>query len=190
MYVVLKHRLHALWWTPITPLLFFLQALFGGLAAAVIVAKLTQERLGMRVDGKLLRTMGRLIAILLALFLLCRIGDWVVAGEIGLLFTSGSYSLLIWAELILGALLPLGILFSKLGRRTEGVFWASVWVLAGLFAYRVAVGWIALEAPSWAVYVPHWMEVMSSVGIAAAAVLAYYVIARTLKLFPEHGHSH
>jgi Ni/Fe-hydrogenase subunit HybB-like protein len=36
---------------------------------------------------------------------------------------------------------------------------------------------------------PHWMEVTSSVGIAAGAMLAYIIIARAFNLFPEeHAH--
>jgi len=190
MYLILKHRLHPLWWSPIVTLLFLTQALFGGLATAAIVVKLTQEKLGMVVDRPLLVRMGRLIRALLVFYLICRVGDWLVAGKLGLLFTSGGYSLLIWAELIMGALLPLAILFSRHGERADGVFWAGVWVLMGLFVHRLTVGWLGLMAPAWATYVPHWIEVMSSVGVAAGILLAFILVARFFQLFPEHELSH
>lgn len=188
MFVILEHRLHPLWWTPILPLLFLTQALFSGLAAAAIVVKLIQERLKMPLDRKLLSSMGRLIRILLAFYLICKAGDLLLTGELGLLFTSGSYSLLIWLELALGVILPLAILLSKLGKRADGVFWASVWIIIGLFFNRVSIGWIGLKAPAWATYVPHWIEVTSSVGIAAGAVLVYIVVTRLFDLFPEETH--
>ncbi len=190
MFVILEHKLHPIWWTPILPLLFLTQALFGGLGTAAIVVKLTQERMGMKVDRNLLTAMGRLIRILLAFYLVCKVGDLLVAGEIGLLFTSGLNSLLVWGEIILGIVLPLVILFSKLGNRPEGVFWAGVWIVIGLFICRITTSFIALAAPAWATYVPHWIEVVSSVGVGAAAILAYIIVARLFNLFPEHAHSH
>jgi Ni/Fe-hydrogenase subunit HybB-like protein len=190
MFLILKHRLHPIWWSPILPLLCFLQALFGGLATAALVVKLTQERLDVAVNRRLLSRIGRLVGTLLAVYLVLKIGDWLVAGEIGLLFTCGNYSLLVWIEMILGVILPLVILFSGLGKRPDGVFWAGVWIVMGLFVNRVTISWIGLAAPPWATYVPHWIEVVSSVGIGAGAVLAYSIIARLFDLFPKHEHGH
>jgi Ni/Fe-hydrogenase subunit HybB-like protein len=189
MFLILNHRLHPIWWTPILPLLFLTQALFGGIATAAIVVKLTQEGMGMSLDRDLFSKMGRLIRTLLAFYLVCKVGDWLLTGELELLFSSGGYSLLIWAELIMGVILPLAILFSKLGNRPDGVFWAGVWIVMGLFINRLTVSWIGLEAPAWATYVPHWIEVVSSVGIAAGAFLVYGIITHFFNLFPEHEHS-
>lgn len=189
MFLITEHRLHPLWWTPILPLLFLLQALFGGLATAAIVVKITQEKLGMSLDKKFFARVGKLIRILLSIYLVLKVGDWLLAGDLGLLFSAGGYSLLSWAEVILGIILPLVILFSKAVNRPTGVLWAGVWIVVGLFIYRVTVSWIGLMAPDWATYLPHWMEVMSSVGIVAGAVLAYIIIARVFNLFPEeHAH--
>jgi Ni/Fe-hydrogenase subunit HybB-like protein len=190
IFVILEHKLHPLWWTPILPLLFLTQALFSGIGTAAIVVKLTQEKMGRKVDRELLATMGRLMRILLIFYLVCKVADWLVAGELGLLFTSGLISLPAWGEIILGVLLPIVILFSKLGHRSEGVFWSGVWILIGLFINRVTVSFIALETPAWATYVPHWMEVVTSVGVGAGVVLAYVIAARLFNLFPEHEHSH
>lgn len=190
MFLIMHHKLHAIWWTPILPLLFLVQALFGGIAMAAVVVKLVQKRMGMPLDRKLFSKMGRLVRTLLAAYLVLKVGDWLLAGELGLLFGSGGYSLLIWAELIMGVILPLGILFSKFGDRPDGVFWAGVWIVMGLFINRLTVSFIALEAPAWATYVPHWIEVVSSVGIIAGAVLAYGIVARFFNLFPELEHSH
>lgn len=190
IFVILEHKLHPLWWTPIIPLLFLTQALFSGIGTAAIVVKLTQEKMGRKVDRELLAAMGKLIRILLVIYLVCKVGDWLVTRELGLLFTSGLISLPAWGEIILGVLLPMVILFSKLGNRPEGVFWSGVWILIGLFISRVTISFIALETPAWATYVPHWIEVVTSVGVGAGVVLAYVIAARLFNLFPEHEQSH
>jgi Ni/Fe-hydrogenase subunit HybB-like protein len=190
MFLILEHKLHPIWWTPLIPFLFLTQALFGGLAMSAMVVKLAQEHLGMKVDRDLLTTIGKLARILLSIYLVAKVADWIVAGELGLLFTSGGFSLLIWAELILGLALPLFLLFSDYVNRPEGVFWAGFWITVGLFINRLTYGWIALETPPWATYVPHWMEVMSSVGVLSGATLAYLLIARFFNLFPAKHEVH
>jgi Ni/Fe-hydrogenase subunit HybB-like protein len=185
MFIILKHKLHPLWWTPILPLLFFVQALFGGLATAGIVVYLTRKRVKTQPDKRLPVRMGRLIRTLLVLYAALKVGDIALAGEYALLFSQGHYSLLLWAEIILGVAVPLAILFSKKGATRTGVFWSSIWVLAGLFFNRLTVAWIGLQAPSWATYVPHWMEVMSALGIVAGAAFVFVVASRLFDLFPE-----
>jgi Ni/Fe-hydrogenase subunit HybB-like protein len=190
MFIILKHRLHPLWWTPILPLLFFVQALFGGLATAAIVVHLMRRRLKAHANDRLSVRMGRLIRALLVLYAALKVGDIGIAGDYTLLFSQGHYSLLLWAEMILGVAVPLVILFSKEAGTRAGVFWASVWVLLGLFFNRLTVAWIGLQAPAWATYVPHWMEVLSSVGVIAGAVFVFIVVARLFDLFPGHHQAH
>jgi Ni/Fe-hydrogenase subunit HybB-like protein len=190
MFIILRQRLHPLWWTPILPALFFIQALFGGLATAAVVVHLVRRHVKAPPDEGLSVRMGRLIRVLLVLYTILKVGDIAIAGELPLAFSEGQYSLLLWAELILGLAVPLAILFSRRGRSRSGVFWSSVWVIFGLFFNRLTVAWIGLEAPAWATYVPHWMEVLSSIGIIAGAVFVYIVVARLFELFPQEHQAH
>jgi len=186
LFILMSHKLHAIWWTPLLPLLYFMQALFSGLALAALVITLTQKKLRLPVDRSLIvDKMGKLMRVLLAIYLAIMVVGWLLEGELGLLFSSGAYSLLIWAELIIGVFVPLGILFSKLGQRRDGVLWAGVFIIMGVFFNRLIVSWVGLSVPAWATYVPHWMEIMISVGFIAGAFLVYAIVARHFELFPE-----
>ena len=186
LFILMSHKLHAIWWTPLLPLLYFMQALFSGLALAALVITLTQNKLRLPVDKSLIvDKMGKLMRALLAIYLAIMVVGWLLEGELGLLFSSGAYSLLIWAELIIGVFVPLGILFSKLGQRRDGVLWAGVFIIMGVFFNRLIVSWVGLSVPAWATYVPHWMEIMISVGFIAGAFLVYAIVARHFELFPE-----
>jgi Ni/Fe-hydrogenase subunit HybB-like protein len=167
------------------PLLYFTQALFGGLSLAVVIITLTQKKMGLPVDRSfVVHKVGRLIRALLVFYLIVMVLGWLVEGELGLLFSSGAYSLLIWGELIIGILVPLALLF-RFGQRQDGVFWAGVFTLMGVFLDRLVVSWIGLAVPAWATYFPHWMEITISVGLIAGAILVYAVVARYFELFPE-----
>jgi Ni/Fe-hydrogenase subunit HybB-like protein len=185
LFLLVPFKLHQIWWTPLLGLLYLIQSLFAGLAMAVIAITLTKRWLHIETDKVLMVKIGRLVAIMVSLYTVIQIVGWITEGDIGALFTSQSYSLVIWSELILGVLVPLGILFSKLGRRTDGVLWASVFVVIGVFISRLATSWIGLQRPVWASYAPHWMEVMVTIGLFAGAALVYLLIARNFRMFPQ-----
>jgi Ni/Fe-hydrogenase subunit HybB-like protein len=185
LFLLVPYKLHQIWWTPLLGLLYLIQSVFAGLAMAVIAITLTKRWLHIKADKVLMVKIGRLVAIMVSLYTVIQIVGWITEGDIGALFTSGSYSLVIWSELILGVLVPLGILFSKLGRRTDGVLWASVFVVIGVFISRLATSWIGLQRPVWASYAPHWMEVMVTIGLFAGAALVYSLVARNFRMFPQ-----
>lgn len=185
MFILLSHKLHAIWWTPALPLLFFTQAVFSGLGTAGIAVFLTWRGLKLPMNRLLFYRMALYLRALLVAYLVFKFGDWLLAGELGLLFSSGEYSVLIWVELALGAFVPLAILLSRLSKRPVGTFWASVFIVMGLFLNRLIVSWVGLSVPAWAVYTPSWTEVLISVGFIAGVVLIYGAVARWFELFPE-----
>lgn len=186
MFLIMSHKLHPLWWTPVLPLLYFVQALFGGLANAAITVQVTQRGLGLPVSENLIVRIGRLVRALLILYAVLRLGDTLLAGELGMMFDSGIFSLLLWAEIIIGVLMPLAILFTRYGESAEGVFMAGILSLVGILLDRLVASGLGIAVPTTQTYVPHWMEVMISTGFIAGGFLVYGVVTRYFDLFPEH----
>jgi Ni/Fe-hydrogenase subunit HybB-like protein len=186
MFLLMSHKMHALWWTPALPLLYFVQSLFGGLANAAIVVYVTQRGLGRSVNEGLIVRIGRLVGVLLIIYAVLRVGDTLLAGELNMMFTSGIFSVLLWAEIIIGVLAPLAILFTRYGQNAEGVFMAGILGLVGLLLDRLVASGLGIAVPTAQTYVPHWMEVMISVGFIAGGFLVYGVVTRYFDLFPEH----
>jgi Ni/Fe-hydrogenase subunit HybB-like protein len=185
LFLLVPNRLHPLWWTPFIGLLYFIQALFGGLSMAAVILSLTWSGMKMKADKTLLIKMGKTIRAILLVYLGITTLGWALEGDLGKLFSSGHYSALLWAELILGAIVPLALLFSRFGSRRDGIVWAGLFVLVGIFLNRLTVSWLGLARPAWAAYAPHWMEIMMSVGFFAGALLFFQIIARYFRLFPE-----
>jgi len=186
MFLIMSHKMHPLWWTPVLPLLYFVQALFGGLANAAITVQVTQRGLGLPVTETLIVRIGRLVRALLILYAVLRLGDTLLAGELGMMFDSGIFSLLLWAEILIGVLMPLAILFTRYGDSAEGVFMAGILSLVGLLLDRLVASGLGIAVPTTQTYVPHWMEVMISTGFIAGGFLVYGVVTRYFDLFPEH----
>lgn len=186
LFLLVPNRLHALWWTPFIGLLYFLQALFGGLSMAAVVFALTWRGLKVKADKILLVKIGKVIRTIMIVYLAFTILGWLLEGDLGALFSSGQFSLLLWTELVIGMIVPLALLFSKFGRRTDGIVWAGILVVMGIFLNRLTVSWLGLETPAWATYVPHWIEIMISVGLIGGALLVFKIVARYFQLFPDH----
>jgi Ni/Fe-hydrogenase subunit HybB-like protein len=138
------------------------------------------------VSEDLIVRIGRIVRALLIIYGVLRIGDTLMAGELGMMFDSGIFSLLLWTEIIIGLLVPLVLLFSKRAQNAEGVFMAGIFALIGLLLDRLVASGLGIAVPTAQTYVPHWMEVMISVGFIAGGFLVYGVVGRYFDLLPEH----
>lgn len=190
LFLLMPHKLHPLWWTPALPLLFYLQAVYTGLGATAIAISLIWRAMKIPIDRVLFRRIGQAMSINLMLYAAIKIGDWMGAGEIPLLLKPDAFGLLAWFQFLIGIILPLAILLSKLVGHTSGPFWAGIFALIGTFIERLVVTWIGLAEPNPVSYFPSFSEIFITIGIVAGGVLLYGVVVRYFKLFPDPEHSH
>ena len=190
MFLLMPHKLHPLWWTPALPLLFYLQAVYTGLGATAIAIKLIWKALKLPINRELFRRIGQAMSINLMLFAAIKVGDWMGSGEVPLLLKPDIFGLIAWLQFIIGIVLPLGILLSKLVGHPTGPFWAGVFALIGTFIDRLMVSWVGLAEPGPVTYFPSWIEIMITIGMIAGGFLLYGAVVRYFKLFPEPEHAH
>ena len=190
MFLIMSHKLHPLWWTPALPVLFFLQAGYAGLGMTAVAVTLVWRMMKLPIDRELFRRLGQAMAINLLLYGAVRLGDWMGAGEVPLLFQPDAFGLIAWVELILGLFIPLAILLSKFVRHSAGPFWAGVFALMGMFINRMVISWVGLAEPGLTAYIPSWIEIAITVGLLAGGFLLYGVVVRYFKIFPEASQAH
>jgi Ni/Fe-hydrogenase subunit HybB-like protein len=181
IFILLKHKLHELWWTPILPLLFLTSALISGLSVAILLGILTWRALKRPVPIKLLSGLARVAAVLLVVYLLLKLGDLLLAGELNLIFESGGFSLVWLAEIIIGVLVPLFIFGTRAREKENNLLLGAIFMAVGLAINRWTQAWFALSAPSGASYTPHWMEWTIMIGALATIALFYSLGLRNLE---------
>ena len=181
IFLTLGHRLHRLWWAPIMPLHFLTSAVFSGLSVAIFLGLLTWRALKRPAPMKLLSGLAKAAAVVLGIYLVLKIGDLLFAGEIGLIFTSGGYSVLWWIEMIIGVVVPLLIYATSARESKRNLLLASVCVIIGLAINRSTVALFALAPTGGYAYTPHWMEYGIMASAIAAIVLFYSLGVRYLK---------
>ena len=190
LFLLMPHKLHPLWWTPALPLLFYLQAVYTGLGTTAIAVRLIWGALKLPINRDLFRRIGQAMSINLMLYAAIKVGDWMGSEEVPLLLRPDAFGLIAWLQFLIGIVLPLGILLSKLVGHTSGPFWAGVFALIGTFIDRLVVSWVGLAEPSPVTYFPSWIEIMIMVGMIAGGFLLYGAVVRYFRLFPEPEHAH
>jgi len=127
----------------------------------------------------------------MGIYLAIKLADLHARGMLPELLHANPYSLLMWAELLVGVVIPGVILsFAKLRNTLPGLF-AGVWlVVIGLILNRFNASLFGFIETAFLPYFPHWMEVMMSAAIVAGVILAYIAAAENLPLLDaEHGES-
>ena len=190
LFLLMPHKLHPLWWTPALPLLFYLQAVYTGLGTTAIAVRLIWGALKLPINRDLFRRIGQAMSINLMLYAAIKVGDWMGSEEVPLLLRPDAFGLIAWLQFLIGIVLPLGILLSKLVGHTSGPFWAGVFALIGTFIDRLVISWVGLAEPSTVTYFPSWIEIMIMVGMIAGGFLLYGAVVRYFRLFPEPEHAH
>ena len=178
VFVILRLRLHPLWWTPLLPLLFLTSALFTGFSVAVFLGIVTWRAMGQEAPMKLLQGLIRVIIVIQVIYLILKLGDLLVSGELGLIFGSGRFSLLFIAEMVVGVIVPLIIFASRARSSQAALIVATVGVVLGIAINRLSIAWFALAAPSEYSYMPYWMEWGITIAAICAAVLFYSAAVR------------
>ncbi len=184
LYLNMPHRINALWYTPILPVLFFASSVMAGLSLAIVVYLLSTKIVGRETKLEVSEGLGKIAAGVSLIFLAIKVGDLMVAGKLPALFAMDDYSLLMLGELVLGALVPAVMLLNKALRVKPLIRWlAPAMILMGVLANRFNITLFAQRAPGGAIYVPTLLEWLSTIGIIAGVALVWYIGVQYLVLF-------
>jgi Ni/Fe-hydrogenase subunit HybB-like protein len=184
LFLIMPHRLHPLWYTPILPILFFVSAVGLGLmmvtAESLTSAWLYEQKPEMRE----LQGLGKAGAVVLGFYAVLRIVDVAWRGQLGAVFAGTFISWLFVVEMLLAAVLPAVLLAIPAVRRSpRGLGIAATTGVVGFVMNRIDVGGLAMITTTGTRYTPSWMELWISFGVVAGAALVYFFVAERFHLF-------
>jgi len=151
-------KLYPLWWTPILPILFFISAVSIGLAMIIFESSVSARYFHRGLETHLLEKLARVIPIVLAIYLIVRFTQLTLASDLQYLFNSGLMSILFWAEIIIGSVIPLILFaFKKVRQSPNGLLTGAIILLVGMILNRFDVSWLAVKHPDPMTYIPNLM---------------------------------
>lgn len=183
LYLIVPEKLHPLWYTPLLPLLFFVSAISVGLAMTVFESWHSSKAFGRQLELPLLAGLGRLLAVVLLVYLTLRFRDLERRGVLARVLEPATETWLFWLEIALTAV-PMFLLFrAATRRRPRHLYWCAVMVILGFVAHRLNVSITGMEGASGTTYVPKWTEVSITLAIVALGFAAFRLAAKYLPVF-------
>ncbi len=185
-YIIMSPRLHPLWYSMLLPVFFLVSSLAAGIALVLIGSILSRWVFHNTLTDHQIEKLGWLMPWILGFYLSLRLGELLVTEELDLLFTSGIYSLLFWAELIIGVVIPI-VLFSikKMRLNRTATLVSALLVAAGIVMNRFNTSWFGVLPIDDTYYMPSWMEIAILVGVFSGVLLVYTLIAHYFPVFSE-----
>ena len=180
-------KLHNLWYSPILPLLFWISAVFTGMCIIIVEAVLVHRYLKQPDETELLATLTKIIPWFLAIYLCLKLYALAFLSARPL-FDRPVLTVLFLAEIVLGIIVPL-ILFMGKRIRTDGslqLLAASMVVFFGLVLNRFNVSMFGMIQANQQIYYPSFLESVVTIGIIAAHILFFALIARYFPIFEHH----
>ena len=193
LFVIMHHRLHPLWYTPYIPVMFFVSSIAAGLAMVVAGATMSYWVFNRSLPQRLVSALGAFLPWILGIYLVLKLGNLYLDEKIILIWTSGGYSLLFGAELLIGAVVPFFWFLSEKMRGSRLLsLVGSVMVLGGIFLNRFNATWFGLSPVEGYTYFPSFVEILIQAGVISGIICIYTLAGHYLPLFEgttRHGHT-
>lgn len=180
-------RLHPLWRTPLVPLFFLLTCVSMGYAVVVFESAFSSVAFRRRPELSMLGSLAAAIVPLQVLVVVLRLADLAWHGALGLLFAGDMRSVMVWIEFAL-FLAPAVMLATPERRRDLGhLVRAAMAMILGGAVYRFDVYLVAFVPGAHWSYFPSVPELLVTVGLVSAEVMAYILIVKTFPILAGRG---
>lgn len=188
LFLIVPEKLYPLWYTPMLPLMFYVSAIAAGLAMTIFESWHSSRAFGRALELPLLVSMGRVLAVVLSVYLWIRFLDLAHRNALVLLKQNRIETWLFALEIAL-MVVPMLLLYQAgIRMRPGGLYACAVMVLFGFIANRLNVGTTGLEAGSGTHYIPKWSEVAITLSIVAAGFAIFWTVARYFPVFEAPSH--
>jgi Ni/Fe-hydrogenase subunit HybB-like protein len=182
-------RLHPLWNTGWLPLLFLLSCIGMGYAAVVFEAALSSWLFKREPAREMLAGLGRAIIPCTAIYLVLRIGDLAVRGQIGALFAFDLYSVMALVELALALGAGLMLVGDARRRRLGNLFRAAILLMLAGSVFRFDTYLVAFRPGAHWSYFPSVTEILVTTGLVAGEIMLYITIVKLFPIISMEKHS-
>ncbi|MBP1653563.1 MAG: Ni/Fe-hydrogenase 2 integral rane subunit HybB, partial [Bacteroidetes bacterium] len=177
--LITASKVHPLWYSPISPLLFLLSAIAVGFPMVIVESLLASRSFKLAPEMPVLSRLARFIPALLGIYLGFKIGDIVIRETFVYLTEFNFVTFMFTLEVVGGVIIPLRMLMSPTVRNSPPLlFTAALLVVLGVLLTRINT-FITAYNPPYDVhpYFPSFGEISVTVGFVALLMLAYRYMA-------------
>jgi len=183
-FLIAVDKLHPLWYNPLLPLLFWVSAMCAGISIITVEATMSHKWMGQPDEGELLETLAKILPWVLGFYLSLRFFSLFALTD-GPLWNRPGLTALFALE-IAALVTPFLMLTSAQVRVNNRLRSTAAWlVIFGVVVNRFNVSMFGMEAPG-TMYYPSIIESVVTIGIIAAHILFFVLIAKYFPIFEHH----
>ncbi len=183
---IAKTKLHGLWHTPFLPLLFIISIGFMGYSMVVIEAVYSSYFLKRKYETDILKRLAPVVFALGIIWIALRFYALASEGKMGLIASSGIYSIFFWIEMAAAILGSVLVLMSRASASPKLMFISAGLLVFSAVIYRIdtyLVGYQPLIRNY--SYTPAVGETIITLGFIAAEFVLYHWFLRVLPILPD-----
>jgi formate dehydrogenase iron-sulfur subunit len=191
LFLLMPDKLAPQWWSPVLPVSFFLSSIAAGTGLIILVEMWIAKGWNRQLRMAQLAAMGQITFWSLLVYLVFRLGDMAVRGQLLSAF-SGSFGALFTTELVLGGIVPLLLLAGERQRARQSILLAGALLTTlGVVFNRVNVVLFAMTLKgsmpqvSPETYSPTIIEWGLSIGLIALTIFLFGLAARLMPVLPK-----
>jgi Ni/Fe-hydrogenase subunit HybB-like protein len=185
-FLIAIDKLHNLWYNPLLPALFWISAVYTGLAIIIVEAVMVHRYLKQPDETELLATLTKIIPWLLVIYLGIKTYALIFLSQRPL-FDRPGLTILFALEVVAGIMIPMIVFFGKRVRTNSTLqLRAAGLVVFGLVLNRFNVSMFAMVQKNQEIYFPSFLESVVTIGIIAAHVLFFVLVAKYFPIFEHH----
>ena len=190
LFLIVPQKLYTFWYSASLPLLFYVSAIAAGCAMVIFESHLSFKAFGHRLKTDVLADIGRILLVVLVIYLLMKVYDFYMRGVWSEFFLPRMETWLFWLEILSGAVVPIILLsIRKIRLSARGLYIAAVCTIVGFMLNRLNVSTTGFVASSGVTYFPSWMEIAITLALVATGFFVFAMAVRYLPIFkdPEEG---
>jgi Ni/Fe-hydrogenase subunit HybB-like protein len=181
--------MYPLWYSSLLPVYFFISAVGAGLTMVIFEAYLSARAFNKGIEADLLSRIGLYSVIILILGLIIKLIDFAFTDKFYLLFTINNYTLLFYLEILVGTLVPFGLLIQKRIRENRRWLYASaIMVISGFLLNRLNVSITSITPGAGVTYFPSIYEISVTLMLVTLGMWAFKIIAKNFPVFASEIH--
>jgi Ni/Fe-hydrogenase subunit HybB-like protein len=185
-FLIAVDKLHALWYNPLLPLLFWMSAIFTGISIIILEATMVHRFMGQPDESELLEVLTKILPWVLGVYLAVKLAATTLLSH-GPLFDRPSLLALFVAEIVIGVVIPMAMFMKRECREDQRMqLRGASLVIFGLVLNRFNVSMFGMEQADQAIYYPSVIESLVTIGIIAAHVLFFVLLAKYFPIFEHH----
>lgn len=190
VFLIAPAKMSPLWFSWFLPYMFLISAIAMGLCMVSTEAMLSGRAFNHHVDIEIFRGLARGTMITLSIYLALKLVFLFWAG-VGLAFDGSLEGNMYLLEMLLGVIIPLGLLAQKRFRHElRAIMAVNILVIVGVLVNRLNVCIFSMQgynSAQGAGYFPSFPEFLVSLGVVALGVLLFKLAAKHLPLFAKAG---